>query len=83
MGILLWIIFGILTGWIASMVMRSENGIIWDMILGILGAVIGGFIMNLFGQPSVTGFNIYSFFVAILGAVILIWIGRKMHLGYR
>lgn len=82
MGILLWIIFGAIAGWVASMIMRSENGLLWDILLGIVGSVIGGFIMSLFGQPSVNGFNLYSFFVAILGAVALIWIGRRLRVGY-
>jgi uncharacterized membrane protein YeaQ/YmgE (transglycosylase-associated protein family) len=82
MGILLWIVFGAIAGWIASMIMRSENGLVCDILLGIVGSVIGGFVMSLFGQPSVTGFNLYSFFVAVLGAVVLIWIGRRLHIGY-
>jgi uncharacterized membrane protein YeaQ/YmgE (transglycosylase-associated protein family) len=82
MGILLWIVFGAIAGWVASMIMRSENGLLWDVLLGIVGSVMGGFLMSLLGQPSVTGFNLYSFFVAILGAVVLIWIGRRLHIGY-
>lgn len=83
MGILLWIIFGAIAGWLASMIMKSEGGLLWDILLGVIGAVVGGFIMNLFGQPSVSGFNIYSMFVAVLGAIILIWVGRRMHFGYK
>lgn len=83
MGILLWIVFGAIAGWLASVLMKSDSGLLWDIVLGIVGAAIGGFVMNLFGQPSVTGFNIYSLFVAIVGAVILIWIGRRLHMGYR
>ncbi len=82
MGILLWIVFGAIAGWIASVIMKSEGGLLMDIILGIVGAVVGGFLMNMFGQPSVTGFNIYSIFVAVLGSVILIWVGRKMHFGF-
>lgn len=82
MGILLWIVFGAIAGWLASVLMKSQNGLLMDIVLGIVGAVIGGFVMNLFGQPSVSGFNIYSIFVAVLGSVILIWLGRRMHFGY-
>lgn len=82
MGILLWIVFGAIAGWLASVFMKSQNGLLMDIVLGIVGAVIGGFVMNLFGQPSVSGFNIYSIFVAVLGSVILIWLGRRMHFGY-
>ena len=60
MGILLWIVLGALSGWVASMIMKSNQGIIGDILLGIVGAVIGGFVMNLFGQSGVTGFNVYS-----------------------
>lgn len=82
MDILLWIVFGAIAGWLASIIMKSSNGLVWDVLLGIIGAVIGGFIMNLFGAPSVTGFNLYSILVAVLGAVVLIWIGRRFHFGY-
>jgi uncharacterized membrane protein YeaQ/YmgE (transglycosylase-associated protein family) len=80
MGLLLWIIFGALAGWIASMVMGTdwEHGALTDIILGILGAIVGGFIMNLLGAAGVTGFNLYSLIVSIIGAIILIYIGRMM-----
>jgi len=81
MGILLWIIFGAIAGWAASVLMKTdwEQGTLTDIILGIVGAVVGGLIMGFFGEPGVTGFNLYSFFVAILGAVALIYVGRLMH----
>lgn len=74
MGIILWIIFGGLIGWIASMVMNTnaQQGIILNIIVGIVGAVIGGWLMDFFGQSGVTGFNFYSFIVALIGAVVLI-----------
>ncbi|HEX7003146.1 MAG TPA: GlsB/YeaQ/YmgE family stress response membrane protein [Trueperaceae bacterium] len=74
MGILLWIIFGALAGWIASMIVRTDQGLLLDIIVGIIGAVIGGFIFRAFGAAGVTGFNIYSLLVAILGAIVLLWI---------
>lgn len=76
MNILLWIVFGALAGWIASIIMKSNQGLLINIIVGILGAVIGGWVMNFFNQTGTTGFNIYSLLVAILGAVILIWIVR-------
>lgn len=78
MGILLWIIFGALAGWIASIIMKTDSGqgTVSDIIMGIIGAVVGGFIMNLFGQSGVTGFNLYSLAVAIIGAIVVIYIGR-------
>jgi uncharacterized membrane protein YeaQ/YmgE (transglycosylase-associated protein family) len=78
MGIIAWIIFGALTGWIASMIMKSEGGLIMDIIVGIIGAVIGGWLMNFFGEGGVEGFNLYSFLVAILGACVLIVVLRVL-----
>lgn len=78
MGILLWIVLGAISGWVASMIMKSNQGLVGDILLGIIGAVIGGFVMNLFGQTGVTGFNVYSAVVSILGAVIVIWLGRMI-----
>jgi uncharacterized membrane protein YeaQ/YmgE (transglycosylase-associated protein family) len=83
MGLLLWIIFGGIAGWLASVIMRSNNGMLWDILLGIVGGVLGGFIMTLFGQPPAGGFDLYSLLVAVIGAVVLIWIGRALHIGYR
>lgn len=81
MGLLLWIIFGGIAGWIASIVMKTDyqHGVITDIILGMAGAVVGGLLMNLFGQAGVTGFNLYSLLVAILGAIVLIWLGRLVY----
>ncbi|AHB40276.1 MAG: transglycosylase-associated protein [uncultured bacterium] len=78
MGILLWIIFGGLAGWIASILMKTDRnqGTLLDILLGVVGAVVGGYLMNMLGQSGVTGFNLYSFFVAIIGAVVLIALGR-------
>jgi uncharacterized membrane protein YeaQ/YmgE (transglycosylase-associated protein family) len=76
MDILLWIIFGGLAGLIASMIVGTNEGMLGNIIVGIVGAVLGGFIMNAFGQAGVTGFNWYSFSVAILGAIVLLWIYR-------
>lgn len=80
MDVLLWIIFGALAGWLASIIMRtnSQQGFLMDIVLGIVGAVVGGFIMNIFGQPGVTGFNLYSIVVAVVGAVVLIAVGRAL-----
>ncbi len=78
MGILLWVLFGALAGWIASIIMKTDSGqgTISDIVMGIIGAVVGGFIMNLLGQSGITGFNLYSFAVAVLGAIVVINIGR-------
>ncbi len=81
MGIILWITFGAIAGWIASMIMKTDasQGTLWDIVMGIVGAVVGGFLMNVFGQSGVTGFNIYSMVVAVLGACVVIYIGRRLH----
>jgi uncharacterized membrane protein YeaQ/YmgE (transglycosylase-associated protein family) len=78
MGILVWIIFGALVGWIASMIMQTEGGLVPDIILGIVGAIIGGVVMRLLGQGGVGGFNLYSILVAVLGACILIGVVRSI-----
>ncbi len=74
MGIILWIIFGALVGWIASLIMKTdaEQGAFLNIIVGIVGAVLGGWIMSFFGQTGVSGFNVYSFVVALVGAVVLV-----------
>lgn len=80
MNFLLWIILGLAAGWLASVVMKTNQaqGALMDIVLGVVGALVGGFAMSLLGQPGVTGFNIYSLFVATLGAVVLIWVGRLL-----
>lgn len=72
MEILIWIVFGALVGWVASLIMGSSGGIVWDIVVGIIGSVIGGFLMSLIGERGVGGFNLYSFFVALMGACVLI-----------
>ncbi|MCB9813164.1 MAG: GlsB/YeaQ/YmgE family stress response membrane protein [Pseudomonadales bacterium] len=79
MNILIWILFGALSGWLASIFMKSNNSTIVDIVLGVIGAFVGGFVMNFFGQPGVTGFNLYSIIVATLGAAVIIYIGRILH----
>lgn len=79
MGIIIWIVFGALVGWIASAIMGSGYGVIVDIVIGIVGAIIGGWIMSLVGYGGVSGFNLYSFFVAILGSIVLIALVRLLH----
>ena len=75
MGIILWIVFGLIAGFIASkLVNNSGEGIILDIVLGVVGAVFGGFIFNAFGAAGVTGFNIWSLIVAVVGAVVVLLI---------
>jgi uncharacterized membrane protein YeaQ/YmgE (transglycosylase-associated protein family) len=76
MEILLWIVFGGIVGAIASGVMDSGGGLLMDIAVGIIGAVLGGLLMNFLGETGVSGFNIYSFLVAIAGACLFIAIAR-------
>ena len=76
MNILLWIVFGALAGWVASMIMNTGSSLVWDTLMGVIGAVVGGFLFSLLGMPGVTGFDLYSIVVAIVGAMVVIYIGR-------
>ncbi len=76
MNLLFLVIFGALIGFLASYIMGTGRGILWDIILGIIGSIVGGYIMNFFGQPGVTGFNLYSIIVGVLGAIIVVFLGR-------
>ncbi|MFA6585442.1 MAG: GlsB/YeaQ/YmgE family stress response membrane protein [Candidatus Paceibacterota bacterium] len=80
MGIILWILFGALVGWVASLIMKTdaEQGTLLNIAVGIVGAVIGGWIMSSLGESGTTGFNLYSFIVALIGAVVLIAIVKAV-----
>lgn len=79
MNIILWIILGAISGWIANLIMKNNQGILEDILLGIVGGFLGGFIMNFVGQPGVSGFNLYSMIVAVIGAIILVFLGRIIY----
>lgn len=74
MGIIAWIILGALAGWIASKIAGTdaEQGWLANIVVGIIGALIGGFVFDLLGGSGVTGFNLWSLLVAVLGALILL-----------
>ncbi len=78
MNLLLWIVFGAIAGWIASLVMHTnaQQGAVGNILVGIIGAVLGGWAMSLFGARGVTGFNLYSLLVAVLGSIILLFLVR-------
>ena len=80
MDILAWIVFGGLVGWVASLVMKTDaqQGILLNVIVGMLGAVIGGWIMDLLGISGVGGFTLYSFVVSLVGACVLIFLLRMV-----
>ena len=76
MGIFSWIVIGAIAGWIASMLTgnNAKMGIGANIGVGIAGGFIGGLIMNMMGGSGITGFNLWSLLVAVIGAVILLWI---------
>lgn len=78
MGILAWILVGLIAGALAKLIMPGDDpgGIIVTMLIGIAGAFVGGFVVGIFGGAGVTGFNIWSILVAVLGAVILLALYR-------
>jgi uncharacterized membrane protein YeaQ/YmgE (transglycosylase-associated protein family) len=73
MSILAWIILGLVAGFISSKVVNhSGEGMVIDIVLGVVGAFVGGFLFNMFGASGVTGFNIWSLLVATLGAIVVL-----------
>lgn len=80
MGIVVFIIFGAIVGWVASMIAGTnrEQGLLGNIIVGILGSFLGGIIMNALGSKGITGFDISSFLVALAGAVILLMIFKAI-----
>jgi uncharacterized membrane protein YeaQ/YmgE (transglycosylase-associated protein family) len=80
MGIIGWIVLGGLAGWIASMIAgtNASMGFFANVVVGIVGALIGGFVFSLLGGADVTGFNLWSLFVAVVGSVILLAVVKAM-----
>ncbi|HLH26636.1 MAG TPA: GlsB/YeaQ/YmgE family stress response membrane protein [Chloroflexota bacterium] len=79
MSIIGWIILGLIAGWLAGLIMRGGGyGIIGDIILGIIGALVGGFISSALLGIDVTGFNVTSLVIAVVGAIIVIAIARAV-----
>lgn len=78
MGIISWIILGLIAGALAKLFMPGEDpgGIIVTIIIGIVGAIVGGFIASAIGLGTVTGFNIGSIIIAVLGSILLLWLYR-------
>lgn len=81
MGIIAWIILGGLSGWIASIIMKKNTsmGVIANIVTGIIGSFIGGVVFNFIGAEKVTGLNLYSILVSVVGACILLWIIGKIN----
>lgn len=75
MGIIAWIILGLIAGWIASKIMHgSGSGLMINLVLGVVGAFVGGILISALGGVGITGFNLWSLVVAVLGAVVVLWI---------
>jgi uncharacterized membrane protein YeaQ/YmgE (transglycosylase-associated protein family) len=73
MSILAWLVLGLIAGFIASKIVnKSGEGVVLDIVLGIVGALVGGWLFNTFGQAGVTGLNLYSMLVAVVGAVVVL-----------
>lgn len=73
MTIVAWLVVGLVAGWIGSMIVnRRGEGLVLDIVLGVIGAVVGGFLFNMFGHPGTTGINLYSILVAVVGAVVVL-----------
>jgi len=75
MSIIGWLVLGLIAGFIASKIVnKTGEGVFLDIVLGIIGAVVGGYLFSIFGAAPVTGFNIYSMFVAVVGAIVVLLI---------
>lgn len=73
MSIIAWIVMGLIAGFIASKIVnKSGEGLILDIVLGIVGAVVGGWLFTFLGAQGVTGFNLYSLLVAVIGAIVVL-----------
>ena len=78
--ILTWIIIGGLAGWVASKITKTDAslGLVGNIVAGIIGGLVGGFVFNLIGGAGFTGFNIWSFFVALIGAIITLTLWKSL-----
>ena len=75
MSLVAWIVLGLIAGFIGSkLVNRRGEGLMLDILLGIVGAVVGGWLAGFFGLAGVTGLNLYSILIAILGSVVVLWV---------
>lgn len=78
--IVVWIVIGGLAGWVASIITKTDasQGVIGNIVAGIIGAFVGGFLVGLFGGSGFTGFNIWSFVVALIGAIVVLFIWKAI-----
>jgi uncharacterized membrane protein YeaQ/YmgE (transglycosylase-associated protein family) len=79
MSVISWIILGVIAGFLGSKIVnKSGQGLIMDIVLGIVGAIVGGLIFSVFGASGVTGLNIYSLIVAVIGAIVVLWVYHQV-----
>ncbi|MBL0372761.1 GlsB/YeaQ/YmgE family stress response membrane protein [Rhizobium sp. KVB221] len=79
MSVIAWIILGLIAGFIGSKIVnKTGQGMLMDIILGIVGAIVGGVVFSFFGASGVTGLNIYSLVVSVIGAIIVLWIYHRV-----
>lgn len=75
MSFLAWIVLGLIAGFIGSKIVnKTGEGVLLDIILGIVGAVVGGWLFTMFGAHGVSGVNLYSIFVAVIGAIVVLFV---------
>jgi uncharacterized membrane protein YeaQ/YmgE (transglycosylase-associated protein family) len=81
MSILAWIVLGAVAGWLASILAGTdqEMGVVANLVVGIVGAFLGGYLFSLFGSEGATGFNLWSLLVAVVGAFILLMLIKLVH----
>jgi len=73
MSIIAWLVVGLVAGWIGSMVVnRRGEGLVMDIVLGVIGAFVGGWLFHMFGHTGVNGINLYSILVAAVGAIVVL-----------
>jgi len=78
MSLLAWIVVGLIAGWLASHVVASRFGATGDTVVGMVGALVGGFLVNQFGATGATGFNLRGVIVAFIGALVLLYVIRAL-----
>lgn len=80
MGLISWILVGGIAGWLASKIMNTDHsmGLLANIVVGVIGAFVGGFIVGILGGSGVSGFNIWSVLVALLGSVVFLWVVKKI-----
>jgi uncharacterized membrane protein YeaQ/YmgE (transglycosylase-associated protein family) len=75
MSIIGWILLGLVAGFIGSKIVNKQGqGMLMDIVLGIVGAIVGGLLFSLFGATGITGFSLYSLIVAVIGSIVVLWL---------